>query len=215
MNKLTKENYEEAINYMNKAIAIHPDSAVYYDNLSLAYQAMKNYSESRKNLEKALSLDPGNAGYINSIGLSYYYEKNYPRAIEFYNKAVEIDQTETYYDNLGLAYEEMNDYKNARSNYEKALAISSRKDYFLNLIGLMYYYDDHMPDAIIHYKKAIDFNNKDAVYWSNLALAYHVAGNLVEAEKAAIKAAAIDGSEVYQTRLADIKKLAKEKAKQK
>jgi tetratricopeptide (TPR) repeat protein len=96
-------------------------------------------------------------------------------------------------------------------SYEKALAVSSKKDYFLNLIGLMYYYDNKMPDAIINYKKAIDVNNKQAVYWSNLSLAYQVANNLEEAESAMTKAVALDNSDLYQSRLTEIKGLRKEK----
>ena len=45
------------INY-NKAININPDEAVYWANLSAAYQVLTNYTEAEKAMSKAIDLEP-------------------------------------------------------------------------------------------------------------------------------------------------------------
>ena len=54
-------------------------------------------------------------------------------------------------------------------------------------------------------------NDKEPVYWSNLALAYRDAGNRKEAEKAMVKAVSLDSTEIYAPRLKEIRDLMNEK----
>lgn len=72
----------------------------------------------------------------------------------------------------------------------------------------MCYYMNILPDAIISYKKAIEINESEPVYWSNLSLAYTNAGNYTEAEKAMNKAILLNDTEAYRQRLSEIKKIA-------
>ena len=97
----------------------------------------------------------------------------------------------------------------------KAITIAKNKDRFYNLVGLMHYFENRMPDAILNYKKALEINNAEPVYWSNIALAYRDAGNFSEAEKKMSKAVELDPSEKYRTRLEEIKKLSSNTSSQK
>jgi len=64
--------FSEAIDYLNKAIAQHPEDAQLYDVLGQVYEADKNTDDALKYMKKASDMDPNNADFLSHIGRVYF-----------------------------------------------------------------------------------------------------------------------------------------------
>jgi Tfp pilus assembly protein PilF len=54
-------NWDEAVRYWTRALALDPDSAAVHNNLAVAYERQGSWSEAAKEYEAAVRLDPRNA----------------------------------------------------------------------------------------------------------------------------------------------------------
>lgn len=125
-----------AIDYLNNAMTLKPNSveAMYFKGLY--YQETDQLNEAMAEYHKILKIDPGhkfsqfNLGYIHM-----FYLKAFTEAVKYFAKAIEIDPTyvEAWY-NRGYSYELAGDIQNARNDYNKALEL--RQGYPLAMSGL-------------------------------------------------------------------------------
>ena len=85
------KNYEKAIAYSNKAIAMMPTNVTYYLNLASTYIDLKNWQKVKETAQVALSHDANNpmANMFMAIGLKY--TGNESLALEFEAKAKRLD----------------------------------------------------------------------------------------------------------------------------
>ncbi|CAF3849355.1 unnamed protein product [Adineta steineri] len=106
--KDSQEEYQEALSYYEKALAIrqqslplnHPDLGASYSNIGVVYDNMGDYLRALSNYEKALAIrqqslplnHPDLGSSYNSIGLVYENMGNYLKARSFYERAVQIGQ---------------------------------------------------------------------------------------------------------------------------
>ena len=75
VNKLSTGNFDDVIfeaTYLNKK---YPNLDVFYNLLSLGYQAKGEYEKSIDLLENALKKSKNNINFLNNLGLSYYKKK--------------------------------------------------------------------------------------------------------------------------------------------
>lgn len=135
---LSKKQYNEAEDVLNKASAINPSndkvqsllsqikdvqkSSKYQDALTLHQQG--KIKEAILAYEEAYKSDPNNAELLTNLGAAYQSNKNYDMAIDKYKKAVVIDPNSAipyYY--MANAQAAKGDTKEAIINYKKALSI--------------------------------------------------------------------------------------------
>jgi tetratricopeptide (TPR) repeat protein len=91
---------EEAVESYQKAIAIKPDVAGYYNNLGNVLARQGNIEECKQAYQKAAELDPpGAAGYWRNMGIVLYNANKMKEAIDPLKKATEIDpkSAQTWY----------------------------------------------------------------------------------------------------------------------
>jgi tetratricopeptide (TPR) repeat protein len=149
--KSREEEYQEAIRFYEKALAItqqslppnHPDLAGSYGNIGSVYDKMGDYLKALSYYEKALAIQqqslppnhPGLAKSYNNIGIVFNRMGDYPKALSSHEKALAIQQQSLppnhsdlagSYGNIGSVYDNMGDYLKALSYYEKALAIQQQ-----------------------------------------------------------------------------------------
>jgi tetratricopeptide (TPR) repeat protein len=75
-----------------KAIALKPDDASYYNNYALALAKDKKMDDARQNLEKAAQLDPPGAGkYYYNMGALLVNTGQSDQAVEEFKKAIAAD----------------------------------------------------------------------------------------------------------------------------
>jgi len=83
------ENYDKAIQSLQKCLVKEPDNAVIYHELGINYLAMKNYPEAEKAFLKARDIDPANRWYWQSLYDVYYETKDFNKSIPIVQKLTE------------------------------------------------------------------------------------------------------------------------------
>ena len=115
------ENYDEAIEYYKKAIAINPDYADAHANLGVNYIQKGKFDEAISNLKKAITIDPKNVGAHYNLGLVYDKKSMIDEAISEYEKTIDINPGfAKAYQNLGIAYFDKNYKSMAAECFYKA-----------------------------------------------------------------------------------------------
>jgi tetratricopeptide (TPR) repeat protein len=69
---ISKGKTNEAIGYLDAAIANNPDNAQLYDVLGQVYEGDKNIDAAIKNMEKSIELKPDSAEFLTHLGRVYF-----------------------------------------------------------------------------------------------------------------------------------------------
>ncbi len=145
--------YDEALEYMHRALALSPHDSYYLLNAGCAYQKKKDYGRAVEYFQKALSYASTPEAVIN-LGHAYYLMGLYEKAAQILKTAL-IDYggnryySERIYYILGLSFLDSKNYKSAIYNFEAARALSpGNTDYALNL-GLSMIFDGKTDEAVI------------------------------------------------------------------
>ena len=86
--------YKEAVEKINKAVELNPNTAIYHGNLAMAYDKIGEEEESAKNFIKALSINPTyDKAYLAHYNLGIYFKDKgrFYEALEHYNKSIELN----------------------------------------------------------------------------------------------------------------------------
>lgn len=117
---VTKENWQRAIERLNKAITIYPQYAQAYNNLGVAYGHLGDRVRNIEALQKAISLnDHFAAAYLNLARVAIV-DRDFPQAEVLLNKATAIDPTDAQILSALANMELLNHH------YEQALATCRR-----------------------------------------------------------------------------------------
>ncbi|MDR2424686.1 MAG: tetratricopeptide repeat protein [Prevotellaceae bacterium] len=114
-------DYEEAIEYLSKAIELDPNKAAIYGLRGEAKYKLSDYSGAIEDFSKAIELGLNEANTYNNRGNAKYELSDYSGAIEDLSKAIELDPNDAraYY-NRGNAKYELSDYSGAIEDFSKA-----------------------------------------------------------------------------------------------
>ena len=89
---IKEEKYEEALDYLNKAIKTYPNDSRFYSNRSLTYIFLSKFNEALEDAEKSISLNPEKV-------FAYYYKgkaleglKRNKEALDAYKLGLEKDK---------------------------------------------------------------------------------------------------------------------------
>lgn len=142
-------NYDEALNYVNRAEELKPEhenltflkSKIYASKAQEKLLNEKEFDEAILYAEKAISNYPGNDSAYNTIGGALMAKGKYKDSIQFFLKELEIDpESPTSYHSLANSYRVMGDYKNSLSYYYQALErqkkIHSKLEESLSIVEL-------------------------------------------------------------------------------
>ncbi len=99
---LMKQRFEEAIEYLSKALEADPQMAKAYQARAAAYLKLERLDEAEADLEKALSLEPENPRLHFRMGQIFYRRSQLTdqeedkralleKALEFFNRAIDIE----------------------------------------------------------------------------------------------------------------------------
>lgn len=97
------ENYDKAIQSLQKCLAKEPANAVVLHELGKNYLSLKNYPEAEKAFLKARDLDPSNRWYWQSLYDVYYETKDFNKSIPVVQKLTEW-RKEYYQEDLVSLY---------------------------------------------------------------------------------------------------------------
>jgi tetratricopeptide (TPR) repeat protein len=173
-------NYEEAVEYLEKAVAIEPGYAKGQINLGVTYSLLKQQDKALAAFKRAVEFDPEAVDGWRNLGITYQAMKEYDLASEAFAKVVELapDDTDGLF-SLGDMYFNRKDFEKALENYNKAVENKADDAALQYQIGASYFSLSNYPDAAGAFQKAAalaqqDVDNqglyKDAMF--NLGITY-------------------------------------------
>ena len=122
-------NWDQAVQIMQDAVAVDQSKGILYATLGDALTGAKKYPEAVEAYQKAVALEPNRGEYHNNLGQAYLKANQVDQAIAEYNKAAEIDPTHaaTYYFNLGAVLTNKNKPDEANAAFDKCIAADPSK----------------------------------------------------------------------------------------
>ncbi|MGC1932213.1 MAG: tetratricopeptide repeat protein, partial [Candidatus Nitrosopolaris sp.] len=126
-------NYTQAIQYLDKALAIDPkfEDALFDKGDALNY--LGNYTQAIQYLDKALAIDPNDKLALNDRGWALNGLGNHTGSMTYLDKALAIDPNyKVALNNNGWALNGLGKYKEAITYLDKALAIDPKYEDALN-----------------------------------------------------------------------------------
>ncbi|RMF25554.1 MAG: tetratricopeptide repeat protein, partial [Cyanobacteria bacterium J083] len=164
---LEQEDFTQAEQCYQNAIALNPHLAVAYHNLANIYGQRAEWELAKEYYSQAISHDAKLAIAYQQLAAIYRQEKNYSAAIKNYEKLIQLQPNDLHgYNELGLVYLRLQQPKKAIELYQTAINLK-------------------LPES--------DSNRYRAIY-NNLAKAYREIGNLAEAMKCCNQAIKIDSA---------------------
>jgi tetratricopeptide (TPR) repeat protein len=196
-------NYPLAIELLKRAVEVDPNHKMAWNNLGLAYLAMRQNDEAIKAFQKQLEINPYDEFANNNLGRAYWSERKYDDAVGAFQKQLEINPLDKYaHGNLGNLYLEQKKYDLAAPELEKAASLRS-DDALLQINLGTAYLNLHKDDkALAAFDKAIEISATPLV-WNNIAyelslqnahldLAKRYAESAVAATAAALRNSSLD-----------------------
>lgn len=115
---------DEALNELDEAIRLNPNSADAFWNRANAYSKQDRLVEAIKDFTEAIRLAPDAAGAYNARGVAKLVQHEYDSAIEDFTEAIRIDAGFVLpYGNRGWAWELKGDDGKALADYNNAIRI--------------------------------------------------------------------------------------------
>jgi tetratricopeptide (TPR) repeat protein len=182
---------DEAIKYLNKALALQPGFDVALDGLGLAYTMKGEFQTAASYLEKSLAVNPRLTDAHNHLGTVYQEMGMLDEAAQQFRLAV-ADETyhsrELPYYNLARLYYIQEKNEEAMEYVDRAILINKRLIMAHNLKGLIYERMERYQDAVLCYQAAIKLAPDEEINLEyNLASALYKNGDLERAKELFVK----------------------------
>lgn len=161
---------DQAVVYLEKAVAAVSDSADLYNLLSTALSRSGKTVEAAAAGEKSAALAPGNAEVHFNLGNKYYALKRWSEAALSFEKATDL--APEFFDAYGNWIDALKDggllAEAAVSQQEKTHNDSKAPEPHCRL-GMILFEEENLPEAESHYRQAIDLSPGFA--WGHYLLA--------------------------------------------
>jgi serine/threonine protein kinase/tetratricopeptide (TPR) repeat protein len=165
-------HFDEAVQNLQKALALDPINSDAYRELAKTYQRMERMKDAESTYLNAIAVRPGYWAAYNELGGFYYHLGRYAEAEKEFRHVVELTPDNARgYSNLGVIAYSQKRYEEAAKMFEKSVAIKPT-DFAYSNLGTIYYTLAQYDDAARYYEKAIQMNGREYLSWHNLAAAY-------------------------------------------
>ncbi len=135
-------NYQNAVEFLAKSIALKPDDAAAYSHLGLALHARGEAKEAVKAYNKALALDPKLAKTHANLGNLHLQQRAYSQAETCLRQAIELDPGNTpAQSSLGTTLKAQGRVAEACAAFEQAIASDPEDDRVHGNLLLTMHYD--------------------------------------------------------------------------
>jgi protein O-GlcNAc transferase len=176
------DQYDRAVELIERAIAIDPGAAVAHGNRGIALQALGRFDEAIARYDRAIALGPGDPSIHLNRGVALYELKRPAEALAAYDKAIALkpDYAKAF-NNRGNALNDLKRYAEALASYDRAIALrpddaGTFSNRGASLIGL-----ERFEAALASYDKAIALNPDYTEAFSNRGTALRKLGRQADA----------------------------------
>jgi len=156
--------YNSALKDLLESEKYYSDNPKVHYYLGMAYHGKGMKDKAIEEFKKAVSLDNNYSEAHNYLGTLYSDRDLWDQAIEEFDKALSnpiYDTPSIALYNSAWAYYSKKDYKTALIKYHEALRsepMTRLRPQIEKNIGLIYYDQDELPDAIRHLKKSVELD---------------------------------------------------------
>lgn len=167
-----RDQNDEAVELIQRAIAIKPDNASFHTNLGAAFRAADKTDQARAAYQRALKLDPRNAKAHNNLGnLLKELDEPLP-AIQHYRQAIRIDPdfAEAYH-NLGSILADRDRLDEAIECFHRALCLKPNYADAHNGLGKALRQQGKHQQALARYEQALQIKPDYAEAYNNQGVA--------------------------------------------
>jgi len=168
-------NYElpdEAVKYLNRALALDPRHYQSLNLLGIIYLEKKNYPEAVRALENCAAINPDFPDAHNNLGTAYLEMGLKDKALAEYLRAFSLNGNPFAGFKLANLYFEMKELPMALDYIEKAVQKSPREARVHNLKGVILNEMGRYREAIESFKASWSLNPADVNIGVNLGIGY-------------------------------------------
>ncbi len=159
------EQYNNALKELLEAEKYAPDNQKIHYYLGMAYHGKGMKDRAMEEFKKAIALQDDYSEAHNYLGTLYSDMELWDKAIEEFDKALAnpvYDTPAMALYNAGWAYYAKKDYKTSLAKYREALSrehITIFRPPIEKHIGLIYFDQNNIHEAIVHFKQSVDLNS--------------------------------------------------------
>jgi protein O-GlcNAc transferase len=174
--------YEMAVEYIGRAIALKGHSAAFHNNLGEAYRNWGKIPEAAACYRRALELNPDFAEAQNNLGVALNSQGKLDDAIACYRRALELkpDYAEAQ-NNLGNALKDQGHLDEAVACYRRTLELNPHVAETHYNLGIVSNDQGKLDEAVACYRRALELRLDYAEAYNNLGNALHGQSYLDEA----------------------------------
>ena len=176
--ELANASHQQAIDHLERAIALDPLGLSAYLYLADAYEASGDLEQAEATIDRAGRTGPDDWLTHYRIGRFFYVERYDPeRAAGYFERVIQLlPESSIGYSALGSCFFYLGDREEAREQLERAVAIGSDYEAFQNLATLEFY-EGKFAEAAEFYERALEMDDSDYTVWSSLAEARRFDGS--------------------------------------
>lgn len=172
---LEKNNFQEVVTILEKAIRIVPDDFRVNFFLGVAYNRVGRNDDAVRVLERARQLNPKDINAISQLALVYDGMKKYDECDRLYEEGLKIDPSNALIlNNYGYSLADRNiQIDRALEMATKAVAAQPDNTSYLDTIGWVYFRLGDYKQAEMYIKRAIDKGEASPVVHEHLGDVYY------------------------------------------
>ncbi|MCJ8295352.1 MAG: tetratricopeptide repeat protein, partial [Colwellia sp.] len=176
-------------NFPSRVIKKHTLLAMFYNNKGAEAMVNNNYSVAYQYLKMASQTDNQFASAWGNLGILYKLNGHYTMAENAYRHASSLDSKNyTSLGNLALLLNKQGRVSEAQPIEAYIYKARVKNPYYHVLLANEAYFNQLYPQAIKHYKKAIQLNDEQHEFYFGLAKTYYMQNKLKLATRAMSKA---------------------------
>jgi len=191
-----KEQWDESVAELTKAIEINPRYAYAYIGRGLAYGRKGQHDKAISDYTKAIEINPRYADAYVSRGVTYGKKRQHDQAISDFDKAIELNPRDAMaYYNRRITWEMKGNLDQAIADYTKAVEINPRcSKAYVNRAAIWLNKGD-MERAIADFlKRAICFISNEEEFQTTLAALEGRSGRKGESGQSVVPFLGTEGS---------------------
>jgi Flp pilus assembly protein TadD len=163
---------DEAIKYIDQALALDPNHAASYNLLGMAQFKNKNYAAAAEAYEKYLEFNTKDSEAAANLGFVYEEMGESDKAETAYRKSVELDGNANASFGLAKLYFEQKKLPEALDFAQKSIANNGRFPAVHNLLGVILNQLGRYEEAVVSFQNALKLAPDDLNLSINLGIAY-------------------------------------------
>ena len=162
-------NFPVAIALLKRATEIDPKSKIAWNNLGLAYLAIRDNDSAVAAMRKQIEVNPYDEFAYNNMGRAYWQARKYDDAVAAFNQQLEINPLDKFaHANLGGMYAEWHKYAEAVPELEKAASLTPDNPELHVTLGDAYLNLGQDEKALAAFDRAIELSATPLI-WNNIA----------------------------------------------